>query len=203
MQLPDTSHHMDVPVSHLLKTETRTTHERLDEAIMAARPFDNTRNYSRFLRMQFALHRDVLELYKSTELHRAIPFLGELSRYLAIKQDLDDLQVVLPDRQPGQTACVSDDFAEALGWLYVVEGSNLGAAFLFKAAAKLGLSEKFGARHLAPASEGRAAHWRRFKASLDSIPLDKAERERTIHGARAAFSHASALTRLYLFERAT
>jgi protein TonB len=55
-----------------------------------------------------------------------------------------------------------------MGWLYVAEGSNLGAAFLLKEAVKLNLSGSFGARHLAGAPEGRGLHWRTFTAALDS-----------------------------------
>ncbi len=62
-----------------------------------------------------------------------------------------------------------------MGWLYVVEGSNLGAAFLLKDAAKLGLGEEFGARHLAGAPEGRGLHWRTFTAALDEIELTEEE----------------------------
>ncbi|MGG2475716.1 biliverdin-producing heme oxygenase, partial [Rhizobium sp. BR5] len=79
------------------------------------------------------------------------------------------------------------DLPEAMGWLYVVEGSNLGAAFLLKDAAKLGLTEEFGARHLAGAPEGRGLHWRTFTAALDEISLTVEEEERVVAGAEAAF----------------
>ena len=79
------------------------------------------------------------------------------------------------------------------GWLYVAEGSNLGAAFLLKEAIRLELSETFGARHLAGAPEGRGLHWRTFTAALDSIALSQAEEDRVIAGAEAAFRRVQGL----------
>jgi heme oxygenase len=87
---------------------------------------------------------------------------------------------------------------EALGWLYVAEGSNLGAAFLLKEAAKLGLSESFGARHLADAPEGRGLHWRRFTAALDAVALSASEEARAIASANDAFARVRALVDRFL-----
>src|SRR3546814_19183982 len=78
------------------------------------------------------------------------------------------------------------DIPTALGWLYVAEGSNMGAALLRKEAAKIGLSDNHGARHLAPAPAGPAPHWRAFLAALDSVTLDESEEGRVINGAIAA-----------------
>ncbi|MCK9909832.1 biliverdin-producing heme oxygenase, partial [Microbacteriaceae bacterium K1510] len=77
--------------------------------------------------------------------------------------------------------------------LYVAEGSNLGAAFLLKAAARLGLDETFGARHLAAAPEGRGLSWKKFTTALDAIALTEEEEQRVFAGARAAFSRVYAL----------
>ncbi len=54
----------------------------------------------------------------------------------------------------------------ALGALYVIEGSALGAMLLRKQAQQLGLSENYGARHLA-SQTSEPARWRSFVAKLD------------------------------------
>ena len=76
---------------------------------------------------------------------------------------------------------------EDLGWLFVTEGSTLGAASLLKRAKALGLSETHGARHLAGHPDGRGLHWRRFTTALDEIDLTPEGEQRTIDGANAAF----------------
>ena len=82
--------------------------------------------------------------------------------------------------------------------LQQAEISRKHAAFLLKDAAKLGLTEEFGARHLAGAPEGRGLHWRTFTAALDEIALTVEEEERVVAGAEAAFRavHAYAQQRL-------
>ncbi|RWR06846.1 biliverdin-producing heme oxygenase [Paenirhodobacter populi] len=173
-----------------LRAATHDAHERLDRTIMAAKPFDSVENYGRFAAMQYSLHHHTAPLYARADLADHIADLPALSRFSAVTQDLADLGVALP--HPG--APVGDlPLPEALGWLYVIEGSNLGAAFLLKAAQKLGLSEDHGARHLAGAPEGRAAHWRTFKAGLDAAPLAPEDEARVIAGAVAAFDHARGL----------
>lgn len=79
-------------------------------------------------------------------------------------------------------------FRRPLGWPYVAEGSNLGAAFLLKEAAKLGLSETFGARNLTGAPEGRGLNWRIFIAALDALEVLPVEDECVVAGAKFAFA---------------
>ena len=175
-----------------LREATGATHKTLDQAIMAARPFDNVQNYGRFLKVQQAFHRDVAPLYRRADLSGLIADLDQRSRLDAITQDAADLGVELS--QDSATAATDKlDMSEALGWLYVVEGSNLGAAFLFKAAGKLGLSQDHGARHLAEAPEGRAVQWRAFKQGLDAAEFGPDEEARVIDGANAAFARVQAL----------
>ncbi|HEY0212492.1 MAG TPA: biliverdin-producing heme oxygenase [Paenirhodobacter sp.] len=169
-----------------LRAATHDAHDRLDRTIMAAKPFDSVENYGRFAAMQYALHHHAAPLYARADLAPHIAELPALSRFAAVTQDLADLGVTRPEPEP---ALGDIPLAEALGWLYVIEGSNLGAAFLFKAAQKLGLSEDHGARHLAGAPEGRAAHWRTFKDGLNTAPLSPEDEDRVVAGAIAAFAH--------------
>jgi heme oxygenase len=184
--------------SAALRAATHSTHDRIDTAIMAARPFDNVENYSRFLRVQYAFHRDVSPLYRDAKLAALIPDLISRSRVEQVAADAADLGALLPEKIEKSPATEGIELPEALGWLYVVEGSNLGAAFLFKAALKMGLSQDHGARHLAEAPEGRAAQWRGFKSALDAVVLTEAEEARCITGAEAAFARVRDLIGQYL-----
>ncbi|WP_283180202.1 biliverdin-producing heme oxygenase [Gemmobacter sp. 24YEA27] len=181
-----------------LREATHSTHERLDAAIMAARPFESVQNYARFLKVQSGFHRDVAPLYQDPALQQLFPGLAGRSRFAAVAADLNDIGLALADDKTLPPAGEGMDLPEALGWLYVVEGSNLGAAFLFKAALKMGLSADHGARHLAEAPEGRAASWRRFKEALDAVALSKAEEARAIAGAEAAFHRVRSLVAAFL-----
>ena len=174
-----------------LKEATHGAHERLDKRIMAADPFSSRERYGLFLMVQYRFHRDIDALYGDTRLSALLPDLASRRRLGLIEQDLADLGIsVSVDDTAAFGAEV--DVAAALGWLYVAEGSNLGAAFLLREAAKLDLDARFGARHLAPHPEGRGLHWRRFTAAFDTMALSPEEEARTIDGAKDAFARVHA-----------
>ncbi len=182
-----------------LKAATRGAHGDLDAFIMASKPFESRESFGRFVQTQYLFHRDLDVFFSNAALDGLLPDLQGRRRLAMIEQDLADLNVALPETQePRFREDTPFDLPQAMGWLYVVEGSNLGAAFLLKDAAKIGLTEDFGARHLAGAPEGRGLHWRTFTAALDEISLSVEEEERVVAGAEAAFRavHAYAQQRL-------
>ncbi|RIV75396.1 biliverdin-producing heme oxygenase [Pelagerythrobacter aerophilus] len=171
-----------------LKALTQHVHERVDRSIMSAASFDDLDRYKRFLAVQYLFHRDVAALYEDARLQALVPGLRSRQRLALVTADLADLQTAPPSAAaPSFASGDTLDVPTALGWLYVVEGSNMGAALLRKEAAKLGLSDSHGARHLAPAPEGPAAHWRTFTSALDSAALNAGEEGRVTDGAIAAF----------------
>ena len=181
-----------------LKAATRGAHGDLDSFIMASKPFESRENFGKFVETQYLFHRDLDAFFSNATLDGLLPDLKGRRRLSMIEQDLSDLGLAIPETAaPRFSAETPFDLPEAMGWLYVVEGSNLGAAFLLKDAAKLGLGEEFGARHLAGAPEGRGLHWRTFTAALDEISLT-VEEEGVVAGAEAAFRavHAYAQQRM-------
>lgn len=188
---------MDLTRSKRLKAATGDTHERLDKSIMAGEPFASRERYALFVKVQHAFHREIDALYDNARLDGMLPDLQGRRRLGQIGQDLTDLGFEIPsyDGKPEFGAGAGADLPTALGWLYVAEGSNLGAAFLLKDALKLGLTEEFGARHLAGAPEGRGLHWRTFTAALDAVDLSDEEEARVVAGAEAAFNRVHGLVR--------
>lgn len=197
-----TAHHATPETSRRLrlKAATHDIHDVLDRRIMAFNPFADRTHYADFLHTQFRLHRDVQVLFDDPNLNQLLPQLGQRSRLALVEQDLQDLGVVVPAQSlppPAFTQGPAIDAATALGWLYAVEGSNIGAAFLLKFAAKLGLDASHGARHLAPHPDGRAANWRNFIEQLDEVSLTAEEESRAVAGAQAAFAQVLAYVEQY------
>lgn len=176
-----------------LKAATGEVHARLDARVMAARPFDDRDRYGRFLRMQHAFLRDVDALYRHPVLAVLLPDLADRRRLDAVEHDLADLDQDLDPNSTPPPVDTRTDAPAAMGWLYVSEGSTLGAAILLKQARALGLSETFGARHMAAPAAGRGQAWRTFTATLDALDFDEADDRRMIEGATAAFGHVLAL----------
>ncbi len=181
-----------------LRAATEAVHASLDHRIMAAKPFENRARYGRFLLVQHAFHRDVDALYDDGQLGSLLPDLASRRRLPLIERDLADLGLAPPATELPPACGRDTDMPTALGWLYVAEGSNLGAAFLLKAAAALELSESFGARHLAPAPEGRGLAWRTFTAALDAVALSPDDDNGLDAGAIAAFARVQRFVETYM-----
>lgn len=171
-------------LSQRLKNETAAQHERMHALMTMADPFASRAQYARFVAAQYVFQRDVEHLFADAQVQATVPDLAQRGRADASLADLNDLEAAVPGDSVA-TAAVA--MPEALGWIYVSEGSTLGAAFLFKEAGqKLGLDEGFGARNLAAYPEGRARVWKRFVEALDAPSLKPAQ-EQELAGARAAY----------------
>lgn len=182
----------ELPLSKRLKAGTTRDHDSVDNLVMGSRPFESNERYAYFLRLQHRFHGVINWLYQDAELNQLLPGLQELPRFEAVCADLVDLGLPVPTEP--QPVHPSSPYA-ALGWLYCAEGSNLGAAFLFKQTQKIGLDGEKGARHLAAHPDGRALHWRQFVALLDGLDLTDTQRDEAIQGALDAFDFYRATLR--------
>lgn len=174
-----------------LKEGTHAIHDQLDRRVMQLNPFADNAHYQGFLRMQLRLHSAGEQVYHNQQINNLIPEIEQRSRLNAVLQDCADLAIPIElqqhDQQLGQLFKITDPYA-GLGWLYTIEGSTLGAAMLLKHVKNsLGLSETYGARHMAAHSDGRATHWREFKAILDSLTLNDLQRKQALDAAKQAF----------------
>jgi heme oxygenase len=182
-------------LSARLKVETGAQHERMHRLMERAQPFASREAYARFVASQYVFQRDIEHLFGDPAVRTAVPDLDSRGRQQQSRDDLADLGAALPD-EPVVTLRVT--MPAALGWLYVSEGSTLGAAFLFKEAQqKLGLTENFGARNLAAYPDGRAVAWRRFVASLDSERICSADHDQIVAGANSAYDRFGDLLQRY------
>ncbi|MBB5390014.1 MULTISPECIES: biliverdin-producing heme oxygenase [unclassified Herbaspirillum] len=178
-------------LSSRLKIETADLHELMHALMEQGQPFANRDNYARFVAAQYHFQRDIEHLFADPAIQAAVPDLDVRGRAAASLADLADLGF---DAVPEPAASAGVAMPGALGWLYVSEGSTLGAAFLLKQAkARLGLSETFGARNLAAYPEGRAIVWRRFVGFLDRPALQEQEHDAVIAGAAAAYARFGSL----------
>lgn len=177
--------------SQRLNQATHAPHEQLDKAVKAHDPFASRENFTPFVVAQYLFQSELQALYQDAELASIFPDLPERCRARQALADLADLGAPVPVPLPG--ALQQPSLSEALGWLFVSEGSKLGAAFLIKRVAALGLSESFGARHLGEPAGGRAEGWKHFTRTLDTLSLNAEEEAAAEAGALAAFERFTAL----------
>jgi heme oxygenase len=162
-------------------------HENLHMLVASLAPFESRENFARLVEVQYRFQYLIEPLYRRSSLQAVLPDLPVRCRRAAATADLADLGRSVP----WFVEEWADSFTlpHALGWLFVSGGSTLGAAVLLQRAEPLGLSETFGARHLAAGPMGLARHWKRFVDALDAVPLCEAHEADVIGGARAAFGY--------------
>ena len=177
--------------SQRLNQITHEPHAKLDALVKAHAPFETQANFARFVVAQYLFQSELVSLYNDPELIAIVPDLAERCRAEAAKADLADLDTPIPGPMAGAVQRPSK--AEALGWLFVSEGSKLGAAFLIKRAVGLGLSESFGARHLGEPAGGRAEGWKNFVRTLDGLAFSAEEEAAVDKGAIDAFNRFTVL----------
>ena len=179
---------MTVPGLHQrLRATTRAQHleaeARLDPAVRLAAPAADADLLDRL----WALHAGAERAFAETGLARLDIDLAARRRSPWIAQDLQ----AVAGRAPRWPASVMafDTRHEALGGLYVLEGSSLGGQVLFRQAqARLGVTASHGGRffHGHGARTGRL--WREFLAVLAGVPAMGREADEVEAGARATFS---------------
>jgi Heme oxygenase len=177
--------------SQRLNQITNEPHQKLDALVKAHKPFDDVASFARFVVAQYLFQSELKALYTDPALKEIVPDLPERCRAEQAKADLADLNTEVP--APVAGAVNSPSKAEALGWIFVSEGSKLGAAFLIKRAVGLGLSDTFGARHLGEPAGGRAEGWKSFIRTLDGLELTAEEEADLDKGAVAAFERFTVL----------
>lgn len=177
--------------SQRLSHATHAPHAVLDALVKAQAPFDSLGGFGRFVTAQYLFQAELETLYNNPRLVVHFSDLPSRCRLEQARADLSYLQVELPTAVPG--APVGLSLGESLGWIFVSEGSKLGAAFLLKRAEALGLSPTQGACHLAEPEGGRAAGWKAFVKALDAVALDEGEERLAEAGALAAFERFTVL----------
>ncbi|WP_338920390.1 biliverdin-producing heme oxygenase [Pseudomonas silesiensis] len=177
--------------SQRLNQITHEPHGKLDALVKTHAPFATQANFARFVVAQYLFQSELVALYNDAELTAIVPDLPDRCRAEAARADLDDLEAEVPEPVAG--AVKNPTKAEALGWLFVSEGSKLGAAFLIKRAVGLGLSETFGARHLGEPAGGRAEGWKSFVKTLDGLAFTAQEEAEAEKAAVDAFNRFTVL----------
>lgn len=177
--------------SQRLNQITHEPHARLDALVKAHAPFETRESFARFVVAQYSFQSELVALYNDPALIEIFPDLAARCRAVQAQQDLADLETEVP--APVAGAISNPSRAAALGWLFVSEGSKLGAAFLIKRAVGLGLSETFGARHLGEPAGGRAEGWKQFVRILDNLELSAEEEAQAEQGALEAFTRFTVL----------
>jgi heme oxygenase len=172
----------------LLRDRTAEAHAALDAAIGG---LDDLSTYRAYLKALAAFRAPIEQQLSTCAWPDTLGTWRPNSVSAALAEDMEDLGVALG---PSAASPLRLDGARLYGTLYVLEGSALGAQLLFRRAQVLGLSESYGARHLALLG-GSIQSWRGFLERLEEAePFDL---DGAVEASVAAFAlaHAAFVTR--------
>lgn len=156
-----------MPEAHdLLKTATADAHERVERQARVVERLRVNDEHAALMTGFYALHAEV-EAAAAPWLrdHPGLDFESR-RRTPLLRRSLDALGVEPP---PVTAAVTADSPAQALGLMYVVEGSTLGGKVIRKSVAASGVSLE-GLDFLDPYGEATGAQWRAFLAVLNDLP---------------------------------
>jgi heme oxygenase len=172
-----------------LRVATTEAHARLDALIDEAGFFEDRLRYAVYLQATWRARQQLELALDTSAVEMLFPAWPKRRISAALCADSADIGKIL---QPSEDDSVcpppSYEPAEALGVLYVLEGSALGARLLAPRAERLGLTPSFGARHFAVQLSMPHA-WPAFLAILEAASLDVAEERACIEAAIATFMH--------------
>lgn len=147
----------------LLKERTAEAHRRVDEKIGN---FDSALSYGRYLSGLYSFRHPIEQALAKVEWPDALGGWRPTCVSSAIRADLGALGL-----EPATSLMRHAGFetgSSLLGCLYVLEGSGFGAKILLKRALALGLTETFGASHLA--MQALSGGWSGFVSALEEAP---------------------------------
>ena len=170
-----------------LRRATQMAHARLDARIGEHGLLSSRESYQAYLQATWTARQPLelaLEASGASEVYT--PW-RERAVSAALSQDITDLSGRPPiDAPRGRCSSAPLTAAQALGVLYVLEGSALGARVLEKRALAIGMTPTFGARHMARQTAQPKA-WSVFVDILDRAPLSAPDDLACVAAARAAF----------------
>lgn len=173
----------DQTLRHLLRTATAPAHQRLDDAVSHELDY-GPESYLRFLQ---GLAGGIVPIEEALDRHGVavvLPDWPERRRSAALAQDLREFGAAVP---AARSAFPLEGMPEAIGVLYVLEGSRLGSQLLLKQAlASDSAIVRSATRHL---SHGHGQKfWPSFVAFLDSSEDAQNSPDRVVAGANQAFA---------------
>ena len=170
-----------------LRSATESAHRRLDEVVNDAGYFLDQTSYAAYL--QATLHaRQPLELALSEcRAEKLFDLWPDRIIVPALCTDFQDVTASAAPTQSGSTV-LGQAFspAQAIGTLYVLEGSALGARHLAPRAHAIGMSATFGARHFAQQT-AIPKTWSAFLRVLEAVSFDASQEDECVAASRAAF----------------
>jgi heme oxygenase len=170
-----------------LRSATESAHRRLDGVVNDAGYFLDRPSYAAYLQATLRARQPVeLALNECGAEKLFVPWPNR-TIVSALCSDIQDVtEAAAPIEINSIVLGKKFSPAQAIGTLYVLEGSALGARHLAPRAHSLGMSPTFGARHFAHQT-AIPKTWSAFLRVLEAVSFDASQEDECVAAARAAF----------------
>jgi heme oxygenase len=176
-----------------LKEETQTHHHSIEHAIPVMDDALTEAEYVEILKRLYGFYRTFERAIESLpKLQEVVPDLSLRHKLELLKRDLEfyGLEDVDMEALPVPTAApFKDSEFEALGALYVMEGSSLGGQLISKhLRVHLGLTADTGAAFYNAYGVNTGKMWQAFKNYLKAHVQTETQQDQAVRGAQATFT---------------
>ena len=169
-----------------LRRAIQSAHSRLDAFVDKATFLAERQRYAQYLKAIWIAREPTERALAAAKVHTLYAAWPDRSVCNALRQGLLDLAHPPPDAGDHDASDARLTPGQALGVLYVLEGSGLGAQLPEQRVRSIGMTPTFGARHTARQTAQPKA-WTGFVELLDQTRLDPLDDAMCIQAALNAF----------------
>lgn len=172
-----------------IKEATRVPHQEVEKkVVLRIKAIRNEADYADFLKHFYAYFKAVEQAVAPYITTAILPDLAERRNSSYIKTDIEALGDNI-EALPFATAPEINNAVQALGALYVLEGSIMGGPYIVQMLQKCGLTRGFSFFNGYGAASGQK--WAAFTQILNALPKNEAEEEQALQSAHETFARFS------------
>lgn len=171
-----------------IKNATKAAHQELEgKVVRKLKAIRNNDDYADLLKYFYAYFSE-LEKVIVPYIKKVLPDYAARRDSTYLRSDIEELQSTIADL-PAVTIPVINSTAEALGALYVMEGSIMGGPYIVQMLQKGGISEGFS--FFSGYGEATGKMWKIFTDILNQSVQNERHEVLAIMAANATFAHFS------------
>jgi len=178
-------------VTDILKTKTRIYHDEIEQKLESNKLFDGTFSQDNYYKMLVVNHQ-FIKAYEA----EILSFLNESDQDLLNRINFNKLALLEKDLEelnlnPNDITTVTPlrNRSEALGALYVIEGSMLGGMVIAKQLKKYPELETANFNYFGHYGQDIGPIWKSFVAYLNEQLVNEEDMNDTLHGAVKAYQY--------------
>lgn len=178
--------HLRMMLSLSLKEDTRTSHQQLEkQVVQRLKAITTQADYADFLKHFYAYFHAVEQAIAPYITPQVLPDYEERRHASFLKADLETLGST-SDSLPAATAPTIDTTVQALGALYVMEGSIMGGSVIVKMLEKVGITE--GVSFFSGYGSATGSMWKTFTEVLNAQAPTEADKAQAVATANETFT---------------